>query len=201
VQIYNYCKEIIEARRDDDDIRVMRAHMFRVIACWPTWKGGSMYSEQHFIDSFHNMPTLLPCKDGPLVPRVYFFVSNATNKLPLCHWSEIYLQKSKHVGSQQMEDDYEHSTVTTTMHQKLFPFEGFFKEGTAETAPKVELKMPSEYRRKIGSTLTIHSTKGEKVYANALVRFYLGFSLHGPVAYIYEHEPECVPKISHICTN
>lgn len=201
-QIYEFCNKIISAH-ENDEARTMRAHLYRVLVCWPTWKESEMYSGHHFLVSFHNRPTFLTCREGPLTPRVHFFIANSP-RFHLCHWTEIFelVAKGKRCpgsvyhpleddeGEEMEEEEGTEDQVTNAMHHKLKSFRGSHKVSSSEDGSKtcytVELDMGS-YSKKLREKLIIRAVKGEKVYQDATVDFYLGFSLQGPVAYVYKY--------------
>ena len=201
-QIYEYCNKIISAR-DGDEARTMRAHLYRVLICWPTWKKCEMFSMQHFLVSFHNRPTFLACREGALTPRVHFFIANSVSHFHLCHWTEIFelqpkkktdhtvYHPSEEADEEEEEKDEEEEAddkVTVAMHQKLKSFRGNHTATRSEDGTKyyysVELDM-ALHSKKLPKKVIIRAVKGEKVYRDATVDFYLGFSLQGPVAYVY----------------
>ena len=191
--VYQFCNDIIEA---GDDVRTMRAHLFRVLVCWPTWKESEMFSTHHFLVSFHNKGSFLESRGERLFPRVHFFVAKLSACFHLCHWTEIFKPKQNYVTSrrrkgqseqekkEEEEEDNIEEEVTATMHSKLQPFHGSYKEDRSV----VEFNM-GEFSNKLEARLTIRALRGKKVFTDAEVWFYLGFSLQGPTAYVYDVLP------------
>ena len=207
-RLYVFCRRIIVRR--DDEVRTMRAHLYRVLICWPAKSKGHIYSASEFCDSFHNRPSWLTSRDGPLHPRVHFFVAKQSETVALCHWTEIFERKKKTTGheddlEQDSEDDGEvEDKVTVTMHQKLEPFEGIYRESNQQGRHQhasIEFRFPPHYRDRVDvGNLTVRHFKGEKVYANSTVKFFLGFSVHGPVAYIYHSDSSASSTVQKACS-
>ncbi|XP_070178374.1 sterile alpha motif domain-containing protein 9-like [Littorina saxatilis] len=197
-EIYDFCNRIISS--GDGEARTMRAHLYRMLVCWPTWKKSEVFSTYQFLQSFNNRPTFLTCREGPLTPRAHFFIASSKSKFHVCHWTEIFERKKTarvhHYPLEDMDEEdgeeEEHDTeeiVNVAMHQKLQSFRGIHKVSADGAKGTVELNM-ALYSRKLPETVTIRAVKaGKKVCVDAEVEFFLGFSLQGPVAYVHNLTP------------
>ncbi|KAK7505847.1 hypothetical protein BaRGS_00003118 [Batillaria attramentaria] len=176
--LYDYCTHIIET--DEDSVRKMRAHLFRVLVCWP--RGGisqKVLNAKHFTDSFYDKPIYLESDSGNLSPQVHFFIAQRGARFHLCHWREVFDSR---------EESEKQDVVTVKMHQRLQPFSGRYMVAadggwTRGGRYKIEFSL-KDFTELLPDNLTIGVMRGEQVYRNADVKFYLGFSLQGPIAYI-----------------
>ena len=180
-EIYKACDKIIRSDLDSSDPRKMRAHLYRVLVSWPheRWEG---FNEDDFRKSFQQKFPILMHKKEQLLPKVHFFVTKPSEDCYLCHWTEIY-------------GDGENQLVPSAeMRRLLQSFTGYYKlkqkpNGEQYSSIDMEWKCAAGVLR-----LTIWKIRGEKVFREEWVEFYLGFSLQGPVAFIHKVLPNTADR-------
>ena len=179
--IYKMCDRIIRSDLEPHDTRRMRAHLYRVFVSWPQehWKG---FNEDEFRKSFQQRSPILMHKKESLLPKVHFFVTNETKEFYLCHWTDIY-------------GDVEREAPWAEMRKLLKSFTGNYKvvkKPDGEQFSRIEM----DWKCAAGELhLTIWKIRGLKVFREERVEFYLGFSLHGPVAFIHNVLPNPISTV------
>ena len=169
--IYKMCDRIIRSDLEYHDVRRMRAHLYRVFVSWPhePWGG---FNEDEFKKSFQQKSPILMHKKEQLLPKVHFFVTNNSKEFYLCHWTDIY-------------GDVERDAPWAEMRRLLKSFTGNYKLKTKPNGEQFS-SIEMDWKCAVGELrLTIWKIRGEKVFRQERVEFYLGFSLHGPVAFIH----------------
>lgn len=178
-RFYKMCCQLIRARKENDELCFIRAHMYRVLLSWFN-KNKPGFSVEDFRHSFQCMSSSLP-----LPPRVHFFVAKSNPSLKLCHWTDIY-------GHDQDDEEELKLTAIATrkeVSQMLEIFTGTHKINTSKKGWQYS-HIEMEFSNQNGSfPLTISKIRGFTVLQETQVEFYLGFSLHGPVAYICRELP------------
>ena len=178
-QIYKMCCEIIHTKEDVDDCCHMRAHLYRVLVSWPVERREGFNSE-HFVRSFQHKPTFLMNRKEPIPPLVHFFVARSDQPFYLCHCSGIF------------SDNENEDRFATEMHKRLErhkrleTFVGQYKLVRKANGDHQYSCVEMQWECAEGALLLkIWKIRGLPVFRNERVEFFLGFSLHGPVAYIH----------------
>ena len=173
---YKMCCQIIQAKDSVDDVCRSRAHLFRIFLTWPKTMKESFNHEQ-FTSSFHFKSQPLMYEGEALLPKVHFFVTKSDQPLCLCHSTAIY------------GDDMEEALTETPMSKLLESFTGkykVFKKQNGEQFSYIEMA----WKCPVGMlNLKIWKIRGVKVFREEMVEFYIGFTLHGPVAFIHNIIP------------
>ena len=111
------------------------------------------------------------------MPKVHFFVTKNDQPLCLCHSTAIY------------GDDMEEALTETPMSKLLESFTGkykVFKKQNGEQFSYIEMA----WKCPVGVlNLKIWKIRGVQVFREEMVEFYIGFTLHGPVAFIHNIIP------------
>ena len=177
--IYKMCCEIIRAKDDVDDCCRMRAHLYRVLVSWPIRRREGFNSE-HFVRSFQHKPTFLMNKKEPIPPKVHFFVARSSQPFYICHCSDIF-------SDSENEDKFagELHKPHLEMHKRLETFVGNYKIVRKANGDQYScVEMHWECAEGV-LHLKVWKIRGLMVFRNEKVEFYLGFSIHGPIAYIH----------------
>ncbi|KAK7447467.1 hypothetical protein BaRGS_00040180 [Batillaria attramentaria] len=172
--LYKMCCQIIDARDGDvDNVVKLRAHLYRILVSWPNVTRKCFNFEQ-FRRSFNHKASSLKCETEELSPTVLFYIARNDKPFYLCHWSDI------HDG-----DNMDAPPNENAMSNHLQLFSGTYKvfeKSGGDKFSRVEMQWKSAcglIQQKISKI------RGKRVYRDGEVDFFLGFSLHGPVAFIH----------------
>ena len=177
-RFYKMCCQLMRAREENNELCFIRAHMYRILISWFN-KNKPGFSVEEFRHSFQRTSSALP-----LPPRVHFFVAKSDPTLKLCHWTDIY-------GHEGDDEDIKLTAIATRseVSQMLEIFTGTHKINTNKKGWQYShIEMEFRYQNR-SFPLTIAKIRGFTVLQEVQVEFYLGFSLHGPVAYICRELP------------
>ncbi|XP_070184308.1 sterile alpha motif domain-containing protein 9-like [Littorina saxatilis] len=173
--LYRFCGTLILC---SDQVLQMRAHVYRTLVSWPRNRT-TVFNAEEFKISFRGKLSFLKSRKEPLSPRVHFFIARSSSDFHICHWTEIYHSE---------EDE---GSITSTMHQRLEPFHGtvivYERQGEGQSLPEIMLNL-SHLTDEFPNGLKVRALRNENMLSGESVKCYLGFSLQGPVAYIYESE-------------
>ena len=180
---YKMCCQIIHAKDAVVDVCRSRAHLFRIFASWPK-SFRENFNHEQFISSFHHKSQPLMHDREALLPEVHFFVTKSDQPFFLCHSSAV-----TNYG-----DDMDVALTVTEMSKLLESFTGKYKVFRKKNGEQFSyIEMVWECAVEV-LNLKIWKIRGVQVFREEKVQFYIGFTLHGPVAFIHNIIPTENPQ-------